>query len=105
MKGRLSVDVLFAVASGVGLLALSIGAFGVLDAYHKRNLTARRVDWLIALYAFGVLLNVGAYTALHRWYIAAPLALMLIPADRALRLRGTFRRRRAQVESITGSDR
>jgi hypothetical protein len=102
MKGRLSVEVVFAVASGVGLLAFAIGAFGLLDAYNKRNPGVRRVDWLIALYAFGVLLNVAAYTGLHRWYIAAPLALMLIPADRALRLRGTFRRRRAQLDSITG---
>jgi hypothetical protein len=85
--------VIFSVMSGVGLLALSIGAFGVLDAFNKQSPGLKRVDWLIGLFASGVLLNVAAYTMLGRWYIAAPLAFMLIPADRALRLRGTFRRR------------
>ena len=96
------MESVFAVVSGVGLLALATGAFGLLDAFHKRHPGVRRVDWLIALYALGVLVNVGAYTALGRWYIATPLALMLIPADRALRMRGTFRRRRRAVEAITG---
>ena len=41
----------FGVLSSIGLLALSIGAFGVLDAYHKRNLRAAKVDWLIALWS------------------------------------------------------
>ena len=65
----------------------------------------RRVDWLIGLYALGVLLNVAAYTGLDRWYIAAPLALMLIPADRALAMRGTFRRRGARMQSISRRNR
>lgn len=99
------MDLVIAAVSGVGLLALTTGAFGLLDAFHKRNLGVRRVDWLIALYALGVLINVGANTALGRWYIAAPLALMLIPADRALRMRGTFRRRRPAVNAITGRER
>jgi hypothetical protein len=86
-------DVVFAFISGGGLLALSIGAFGVLDAFHKRNVTARRVDWLIALYSAGVVLNVAAYTMAHKWYVAAPLALMLIPAEMALAKRGRLRRR------------
>jgi hypothetical protein len=38
---------------------------------------------------------------LAKWYIAVPLALMLIPAERALDKRGTFRRR-AKVDAITG---
>lgn len=91
------MNVVFAVLSGLGLLALSIGAFGVLDAYHKRNLGVRRVDRLIYLYAAGVLTNVAAYTMLHRWYVAAPLALMLLPAERALEKRGTLRRRSRQL--------
>ena len=94
-------EVIFALVSGFGLLAFSVGAFGVLDAFHKRHPGLRRVDWLIALYALGVLLNIAAYMVLERWYIAAPLALMLIPAERALVKRGTFRRRRVRVDSIT----
>src|SRR2546423_2642728 len=89
---------LFGVFSGVGLLALSIGAFGVLDAYQGRNLHARRVDWLIAAFAGGVLLNVAAYTFFGRWYVAAPLLLMLLPADRAIRIRAALRRRRVELE-------
>lgn len=95
-------EVVFAITSGVGLLALAIGAFGVLDAYHKRNVTARHVDWLIGLYALGVVLNVAAYVMIDRWYIAAPLTLMLMPADKALRMRGTFRRR-GDVDALTGA--
>lgn len=86
-------EAIFGTMSGVGLLALSIGAFGVLDAFNKRNPAARRVDWLIALYAVGVVFNIVAYTMLQRWYIAAPLTLMLIPAEQALEKRGKFRRR------------
>lgn len=63
-------DLMFAIMSGGGLLALSIGAFGVLDAYHKRGIGEKRVDWLIALYAFGVVMNIVAYVMLDRWYIA-----------------------------------
>src|SRR5256885_1094491 len=51
----------FAVLSGIGMVAFSVGAFGVLDAYHKRHPHLSRVDWLISLYMFGVLLNVVAY--------------------------------------------
>ena len=86
-------EAIFGTMSGIGLLALSIGAFGVLDAFNKRNPAARRVDWLIALYAAGVVLNVVAYTMLEKWYIAAPLTLMLMPAERALEKRGRLRRR------------
>jgi hypothetical protein len=95
-------NVIFVLLSGFGMLAFAIGAFGVLDAYHKRNPGVRRVDWLIGLYAFGVLLNVGAYTLLHKWYVAVPLALMLIPAERALEKRGTLRRRRMQLDAMSG---
>ena len=95
-------DLMFAMMSGGGLLALSIGAFGVLDAYHKRGIGEKRVDWLIALYAFGVVMNIVAYVMLDRWYIAAPLALMLVPAERALEKRGTFKRRTVKVDAITG---
>src|SRR5512142_153837 len=96
------MDVVFSILSGVGLLALSVGAFGVLDAFNKRNVSARRVDWLIALYSAGVLANVAAYTMLHRWYVALPLALMLVPAEMAFDKRGTFRRRSGQLDALTG---
>src|SRR6185437_10880890 len=66
-------EAIFGTMSGVGLLALSIGAFGVLDAFNKRNTAAKRVDWLIALYAVGVTLNIVAYTFLEKWYIASTL--------------------------------
>lgn len=95
-------DLIFALMSGGGLLALSVGAFGVLDAFHKRGIGEKRVDWLIALYAFGVVMNIAAYVMLDRWYIAAPLALMLVPAEMALEKRGTFKRRGVKVDAITG---
>ena len=96
-------ELVFGMMSGVGLLALSIGAFGVLDAFHKRDPGVRRVDYLIGLYAVGVVLNIVAYTMLDRWYIAAPLTLMLLPADRALRLRGTFKRRSSDADPFARS--
>lgn len=95
-------ELTFALMSGGGLLALSVGAFGVLDAYNKRGIGEKRVDWLIALYAFGVITNIVAYVLLDRWYIAAPLALMLVPAEQALEKRGTFKRRGVKVDAITG---
>jgi hypothetical protein len=100
-----NITTAFGVLSGIGLLALSIGAFGVLDVYHKRNQQVARVDWLIALYAGGVLLNVAAYTMYGRWYVAAPLVLMLLPADRAMRVRAENRRRRAEFDAVNGSRR
>jgi hypothetical protein len=95
-------DLIFAFVSGLGLLALSVGAFGVLDAYNKRGLGDKRIDWLIGLYALGVVANIVAYVMLDRWYIAAPLALMLWPAERAFDKRGTFKRRTTKVDAITG---
>jgi hypothetical protein len=100
----MNVITAFAVLSGLGMLALSIGAFGVLDAYHKRHQHLQRVDWLIGLYMFGVLLNVVAYQFYGRWWTAAPLVLMLLPADRAMRLRADSRRRRAHLDLLKGPD-
>jgi hypothetical protein len=98
------VETIFAVLSGTGLLALSVGAFGVLDAYHKRNHGRQYVDWLIRLYALGVVLNVIAYVVYGRWWTAAPFALMLLPADRAMRLRAEQRRRRAHLDMLKGPE-
>src|SRR5690348_7883118 len=96
----MEVTIAFAVLSGMGMLAYSIGAFGVLDAYHKRHPQLSRVDWLISLYMFGVLLNVAAYVVYDRWWTAAPFALMLLPADRAMRLRAEQRQRRAHLDIL-----
>ena len=101
----MEVITMFAVLSGIGMLAFSIGAFGVLDAYHKRHPQLARVDWLISLYMFGVLLNVVAYLVYERWWTAAPFALMLLPADRAMRLRAEQRLQRAHLNRIKGPER
>jgi hypothetical protein len=99
----MDVTMTFAVLSGIAMLAFSIGAFGVLDAYHKRHPHLSRVDWLISLYMFGVLLNVVAYMIYGRWWVAAPLALMLLPADRAMRMRAYQRQRRVALETLNRS--
>jgi hypothetical protein len=98
----MDVTTTFTVLSGIGMLAFSTGAFGVLDAYHKRHPHRRRVDWLISLYTFGVLLNVVAYVIYGRWWTAAPFALMLLPADRAMRIRAEQRQRRAHLDMLKG---
>jgi hypothetical protein len=98
----MEVITMFAVLSGIGMLAFSIGAFGVLDAYHKRHPQLARVDWLISLFVFGVLANVVAYLVYGRWWIAAPVALMLLPADRAMRLRAEQRLRLAHLDKLEG---
>ncbi|GII22216.1 hypothetical protein Pme01_18130 [Planosporangium mesophilum] len=94
----------FAVLSGIGMLMFSIGAFGVLDAWHKRHPQLKRVDWLISLYAFGVLLTVVGMVLYGRWWIAAPFALMLLPADRAIRMRLELRQRRAHLRTLKGEE-
>jgi hypothetical protein len=94
----------FAVLSGIGMVAFSVGAFGVLDAYHKRHPRLSRVDWLISLYMFGVLLNVAAYLFYGRWWVSAPLVLMLLPADQAMRMRAQMRQRRAALETRGRTD-
>jgi hypothetical protein len=86
------------------MLAFSIGAFGVLDAYQKRHPHQKRVDWLISLYAFGVLLTVVGLALYGRWWMAAPFALMLLPADRAVRMRAEFRQRRAHLKALKGPE-
>jgi hypothetical protein len=100
----MDVTTTFAVLSGVGMLAFSIGAFGVFDAYHKRNPHQKRVDWQIRLYLCGVLLTVVGFVLYGRWWLAAPFALLLLPADRAMRLRGELRQRRAHLKTLKGPD-
>jgi len=77
--------------SGFGTLAMVIGAFGLLDAFNGENRGARRVTWLIGLYALGVVMNVAGLTVLGRWYFAMAMALMLVPVDTALHRRRTAR--------------
>jgi hypothetical protein len=94
----------FTLMSGFGMLAFSIGAFGVLAAWQKRHPHLKRVDWLISLYAFGVLLTVVAFVIYGRWWMAAPFALMLLPADRAMRMRAELRQRRADLKTLKGPE-
>lgn len=89
----------FGIISSLGVLMMTIGMFGMLDAFHGRNRTNRRVDWLVGLYTFGVLVTLVSYALQGRWYFATPLALLLLPAERAFRLRNTFRRR-AKVDAF-----
>ena len=75
--------------SGFGTLAMVVGAFGLLDAFNGENRGARRVTWLIGLYALGVVMNVAGLTVLGKWYFAMAMALMLVPVDTALVRRRT----------------
>ncbi len=90
-----TTEVVVFYLSGFGTLAMVIGAFGLLDAFNGENRGVRRVTWLIALYALGVLLDVAGLTVLGRWYFAMGRALMLVPVDTALRRHGVLRRRAA----------
>ncbi len=90
-----TTEVVVFYLSGFGTLAMVIGAFGLLDAFNGENRGVRRVTWLIALYALGVLLDVAGLTVLGRWYFAMGMALMLVPVDTALRRHGVLRRRAA----------
>jgi hypothetical protein len=76
-----------------GLLAMPIGAFGLLDALGADRPRGRRTVALIGLYAVGVLLCAFALVVAGRWYLGAVLVLMLIPAETALRRAGALRRR------------
>lgn len=73
--------------SGFGTLAMVVGAFGLLDAFNGENRRARRVTWLIGLYALGVVMNVAGLTVIGKWYFAMAMALMLVPVDTALHRR------------------
>jgi hypothetical protein len=87
--------VIFLICSA-GTLAMSIGAFGLLAAFNRQSRGSSRVVPLIGLYAIGIILNVVALVLAGVWYLAVPLALMLVPADEALRRHG-FGRRTADV--------
>ena len=83
---------------GAGTLAMSTGAFGLLAAINRESRGNPRVVPLIALYAVGVVLDVAALTLAGAWYFAAPMALMLVPAEVALRRHGVFQRRTAAAD-------
>jgi hypothetical protein len=77
---------------GVGTLAMSTGAFGMLAAINRQSRGTRWAVPLIGLYSIGIVLNVAALTLAGTWYLAAPMALMLVPAEVALRRHGLGRR-------------
>jgi hypothetical protein len=75
-----------------GTLAMSTGAFGLLAAINRQSRGTRWAVPLILLYAIGIVLDVAALTLAGTWYLAVPMALMLIPAEVALRRHGVGRR-------------
>ena len=76
-----------------GLLAMPIGAYGLLEALNKRRPGKRWVTALIGTYALGVLLCAFALSLNGWWYAGAPMALMLVPVETALKKHGLRRRR------------
>ena len=84
-----TIEMIVFYLSGFGTLAMVVGAFGLLDAFNGENRGARRVTWLIGLYALGVVMNVAGLTVLGKWYFAMAMALMLVPVDTALVRRRT----------------
>lgn len=68
-----------------GLLAMPLGAFGLFAALRAEEPIDRRTRVLIALYALGVLFCAFSLVLDARWYLGAPLALLLFPLDKALR--------------------
>jgi len=86
-----SETVIFLIC-GVGTLAMSIGAFGLLAAMNRESRGNSRVVPLIGLYSLGVVLNAAGLTLAGVWYLAVPMALMLVPVDEALRRHGVGRR-------------
>ena len=71
---------------------MSLGAFGLLAAINRQSRGNARVVPLIGLYALGVVLDVVGLTLAGVWYLAVPMALMLVPVDEALRRHGPGRR-------------
>ncbi len=76
----------------VGTLAMSTGAFGLLAAFNRQSRGTRWAVPLVLLYSAGIVLNVAALTLAGTWYLAVPMALMLVPAEVALRRHGIGRR-------------
>jgi hypothetical protein len=93
-----SVETVVFYLSGLGTLAMVIGAFGLLDAFNGHNKGERRVLWLLALYTGGIVSIVAGLTVYGRWYFAVLIALMLVPVEIALRKHG-FYGERARVEN------
>jgi hypothetical protein len=84
---------------GAGLLAMPIGAYGVLEALNKRRKGQRLIPVLITTYVAGVLLCGLGLSMNGQWYLGAGLAAMLVPVEAALRQHGLLgRRRMAQIE-------
>ncbi len=81
-----------------GLLAMTIGAYGVLEALNKRRTGKPWITALIGVYALGVVLCGFALALNGQWYIGAGLTLMLLPVEAALK-KHRVSRRRVQIES------
>jgi hypothetical protein len=76
---------------GAGLLAMPIGAFGLLDALGGQTTRgSRRITALIGAYGLGVFLSALAVSLSGHWYLGVPLVAMLIPAEPALRKHGAL---------------
>jgi hypothetical protein len=81
-----------------GLLAMPVGAFGLLEALGEAPSRGRRTPALIGVYGVGVLLCAFSLVLAGRWYLGAVLVLMLIPAEPALRRTGALRRRAPRAD-------
>lgn len=85
-------EIVIFLICGVGTLAMSTGAFGLLAAMNRESRGSTRVVPLIGLYAVGVVLNAAGLTLVGVWYLAVLITLMLVPVDEALRRHGVGRR-------------
>src|SRR5262245_10052301 len=86
-----SRDIVVYLVLSAGLLAMPIGAFGLLDALAGNRRGSRRVTLLIAVYAAGLLLCASSLLRHARWYLGAPVVLMLLPVEPARRRHGVLR--------------
>ena len=85
-------DTVIFLICGAGTLAMSLGAFGLLAAINRQSRGNPRVVPLIGLYSLGVILDAAGLVLAGVWYLAVPMALMLVPVDEALRRHGAGRR-------------
>jgi hypothetical protein len=84
-------EIVIFLMCGAGTLAMSLGAFGLLAAINRESRGNSRVVPLIGLYSVGILLDIAGLVLAGVWYLAVPLALMLVPVDEALRRHGFLR--------------
>jgi O-antigen ligase len=92
LAGMSTRETIIFLIAGFGTLAMTIGAFGLLAALERRSRDSRWALPLIGSYALGIAMIVTGLTIAGAWYFAAPLALMLVPVEVALRRHGLGRR-------------